>query len=476
MKWTIIGGLTLSGLFELLIDVPQVEQSMPVTCRLLSSNLADEADVKIGGVAVPAGGNWFIRDKEQTVTLTPKSGSPLAGLPVTLTCAIKTGLDPVNVVSAPAFNTEQTTHSWKVTGKTKSGTFQLSLSGKGMTTPITVAISKLVSSNLADEADVKIGGVAVPAGGNWFIRDKEQTVTLTPKSGSTLAGLPVTLTCAIKTGLDPVNVVSAPAFNTEQTTHSWKVTGKTKSGTFQLSVLGKGMTTPITVAISKLVSNNLADEADVKIGGVAVPAGGNWFFHDEAQTVTLIPKSNSPLAGLPITLSSSFSGHPNWLLSMPDFWSEQINYNWSVKGQQESFTFDLILAGKGMSTPIVFPGSLVSRNLNRTIHHVYADGKYCEYPWREISLKKGKINYLHIGIKNGVPLRHKGFTLIRVDPTAPIPSVSPDFGRRVEVVDGQISGVLTWAFNVASSGVVPFEIEICCVDVASKRRILCQVV
>ncbi|EJM61660.1 hypothetical protein PMI28_00636, partial [Pseudomonas sp. GM48] len=87
----------------------------------------------------------------QTVTLTPKSGSPLAGLPVTLACTIKDGLDVANVVSTPDFDRGDTSYSWAVTGKTKSGTFQLSLAGKGMTTPITVAISKLVSSNLADE-------------------------------------------------------------------------------------------------------------------------------------------------------------------------------------------------------------------------------------------------------------------------------------------------------------------------------------
>ncbi|MGF6090195.1 hypothetical protein [Pseudomonas sp. 18173] len=367
LQWTVTGGRTQSGLFELLVDIPQVEQSLPLGCRLLSSNLADEADVKIDGVAVPAGGNWFFRDKPQTVTLTPKTGSPLAGLPVKLTCTIRSGLDSTNVVSAPAFGSEQTTnYSWAVTGKIKSGTFQLALAGQGMTTPITLADSKLLSNNLADEADVKIDGVAVPAEGNWFFRDKRQTVTLTPKTGSPLAGLPVKLTCTIRSGLDIANVVSTPAFGIEQTTYSWAVTGRTKSGKFQLALAGQGMTTPITMADSKLLSNNLADEADVKIDGVAVPAEGNWFFRDKRQTVTLTPKTGSPLAGLPVKLTCTIRSGLDIanVVSTPAFGIEQTTYSWAVTGRTKSGKFQLALAGQGMTTPITMADSkLLSNNL-----------------------------------------------------------------------------------------------------------------
>jgi hypothetical protein len=362
-----VTGNTKSGTFQLALSGKGM--TTPITLavsKLLSSNLADEADAKIGGVTVPAGGNWFYRGKSQTVTLTPKSGSPLAGLPVKLTCAIKSGLDVANVVSSPSFGSEPTTHSWLVGGNTKSGTFQMTLSGKGMTTPITLAVSKLLSNNLADEADVKIGGVAVPAGGNWFYRGKAQTVTLTPKPNSPLAGLPVKLTCAIKSGLDVTNVVSAPAFGSEPTTHSWAVTGNTKSGTFQLALSGKGMTTPITLAVSKLLSSNLADEADVKIADAAVPAEGNWFYRNHGRIVTLTPKPNSPLAGLPVTLTWSIKSGlaSDSVVSIPAFGSEQTTYSWAVIGRIHSGTFQLALVGKGMSTPITLAVSkLVSGEL-----------------------------------------------------------------------------------------------------------------
>ncbi|WP_205885963.1 hypothetical protein [Pseudomonas laurylsulfativorans] len=402
--WKITPGNGKSGRITLVFFSREVVESWEHRSLVISSNLADEADVRVGGFSVPVGGNWFIRDKAQTVSLVPKSGSPLAGLPVTLTCAIKSGLGISDVVSAPAFGSEQTTYSWVVTGKTRSGTFQLALAGKGMTTPITLAVSKLLSSNLADEADVKIGGVAVSAGGNWFFRDKAQTVTLTPKSGSPLAGLPVTLTCFVKGGLFLDDVVSFPAFGRGGTTYSWTVTGKTRSGRFELKLAGDGMTTPITLADSRLLSNNLADEADVKIGGVAVPAGGNWFIRDKAQTVSLIPKSSSPMAGLPVKLTCAIKSGLDVanVVSTPAFGTEPTAYSWAVTGHTKSGTFQLALAGKGMTTPInVTISKLISSNLSDEAE-LYVDGSLP--PAGDVELERGVHRTISLRAKPNSPI------------------------------------------------------------------------
>ncbi|MGF6554023.1 hypothetical protein ABIA48_000403 [Pseudomonas sp. S30_BP2TU TE3576] len=366
-SWALTASGTKSGRITLKLMSNNVAQPWEVPCAVLSANLADETDVKIDGVAVPAGGNWFYRDKAQTVTLTPKSGSPLAGLPVTLSCAIKTGLDPADVVSVPAFDSEQTTYSWSVTGKTKSGTFQLSLAGKGMTTPINLAISKLISSNLADEAEVKIGGVAVPTEGNWFFRDKAQTVTLTPKSGSPLAGLPVTLSCAIKSGLDVANVVSAPAFGSEQTSYSWAVTGKTKSGTFQLSLAGKGMTTPITVAISKLISGNLADEVTVLLGGVEIPLTGAEIPIGGTVKMTLDYKSPDLIRGLKLAMDVIFEEGlvPGDLTSQPPLLEQTVNHEWMITAAENKIgTFKLKLLTEEEQAVLYTPVIRIKKNLD----------------------------------------------------------------------------------------------------------------
>jgi hypothetical protein len=245
-----------------------------------------------------------------------------------------------------------------VTGNTKSGTFQLALSGKGMTTPITLAVSKLLSNNLADEADVKIGGVAVPAGGNWFYRGKAQTVTLTPKPNSPLAGLPVKLTCAIKSGLNVTNVVSAPAFGSEPTTHSWAVTGNTKSGTFQLALSGKGMTTPITLPISKLLSNNLADEVNVLMDGKEISNVDIPNLRREWHTFTLVPKMYSPLAGCPLRLQwIKGDGIESGDLGFrPQINAETVDYSWQVTGSfTKSGSYELGFSGAGFSEMLVLP-------------------------------------------------------------------------------------------------------------------------
>ncbi|WP_413704623.1 hypothetical protein [Pseudomonas sp. Pseusp16] len=365
--WKITPGAGKSGRITLVFFSREVLVPWESRSLVISGNLADEADVKIEGVAVPAGGNWFYRDKAQTVTLTPKPNSPLAGLPVTLTCGIKSGLSAGDVVSAPAFGSEQTTYSWVVTGKTRSGTFQLALAGRGMTTPIALAVSKLLSNNLADEADVKIGGVAVPAGGNWFYRDKAQTVTLTPKTNSPLAGLPVKLTCAIKSGLGVTDVVSAPAFGSESLIHSWLVVGNTRSGTFQLALSGRGMTTPITLADSKLLSNNLADEVEVRIGGKSVPSRGNVFIRTQAQEVTLVPKPGSPIAGHNITLNCKLLQglSEGDIQSAPPFGGVGgPNWRWQLTGFNRSGTFEISVVGQGMSIPMkVAVSKLLSSNL-----------------------------------------------------------------------------------------------------------------
>ncbi|WP_223441884.1 MULTISPECIES: hypothetical protein [Pseudomonas] len=144
-KWMISPSAGKSGRMTLVFYSREVEQSWEHRSIVISHSLADEADVKIDGVAVPAGGNVFYRDKPQTVTLTPKPGSPLWGLPIKLNCVVKSGLDPHNVVSDPDFGEEQIIYSWKVTGNTKSGTFQLSLLGTGMTIPMTLPVSQLIA-------------------------------------------------------------------------------------------------------------------------------------------------------------------------------------------------------------------------------------------------------------------------------------------------------------------------------------------
>ncbi|MBV7545964.1 hypothetical protein KW849_06555 [Pseudomonas sp. PDM26] len=429
--WT-VNSHTNSGTFELKLSGADMTTgiTLPV-CKVMSRYLTEEADVKIDGVPVPTGGNVFFRGQAQVVTLTPKADSPIAGHPVKLTCTIKSGLVAANVESVPAFGSEQTTHSWRVTGSTKSGTFQLSFAGKDMTRPITVAVSKLLSTNLADEGEVKIANAPVPAGGNVFFRGQAQVVTLTPKADSPIAGYPVKLTCTIKSGLVEANMVSAPAFDTKQTVHSWRVTGSTNSGTFQFSLAGEGMTTAITVALSKLLSTNLADEATVLLGGVAIPASGADFIGGEAQTLTLSYKNADVLKGVPLALDwvpDSPLVHGD-LACQPPLRQLSTTHEWALTGAAKNGTFKLKLFSAGETAGLLTPTNRLSKGVYKLRFMKVKDGEFVELPVPPAVVK------IPIGVY---------FTHVRVTG----PDNSPIAGVSV-TVDGSATSPITNITNAA---------------------------
>ncbi|PVZ52066.1 hypothetical protein C9422_31875, partial [Pseudomonas sp. B1(2018)] len=366
LKWSVTGGATQSGLFELLIDVPQVEQSMPVICRLLSTNLADEVEVWIGGKDATSGGGVLFRGQPGTVKLEPKPGSPIAGYPIALKRTATSPLLPTDLSSEPAFDDPRTTHEWRVTGaNNKSGIFQLQIVAQGMTT-INVTANKLLSSNLADEVEVRIGGQNIPSGGSVFFRGQAKDVELIPKSGSPIAGYPIALKRTATSPLLPTDLSSEPAFDDPRTTHEWRVTGaNNKSGIFQLQIVAQGMTT-INVTANKLLSSNLADEVEVRIGGQNIPSGGSVFFRGQAKDVELIPKSGSPIAGYPIALKRTATSPllPTDLSSEPAFDDPRTTHEWRVTGaNNKSGIFQLQLTAQGMATINVIANKLLSTNL-----------------------------------------------------------------------------------------------------------------
>ncbi|VVN29683.1 hypothetical protein [Pseudomonas fluorescens] len=358
-EWKINPDADKSGRITLVFFSREVLESWEHQSLVMSSNLADEVEVKIGGVSVPSAGSVFFRGQAKDVELIPKPGSPIDGHPIALTRTAKSPLQHNDLSSAPRFDPFQTTHKWRVTGANRSGTFELHMTGQGMTTRINVTANKLLSTNLADEVEVNVGGENVPSAGSVFFRGQAKDVELIPKPGSPIAGHPIALTRTAKSPLQHNDLSSAPRFDPFQTTHKWRVTGANRSGIFELHMTGQGMTTRINVTANKLLSSNLADEADVKIDGVAVPAEGNVFYRDKPKTVTLTPKPDSPLGGLPIKLNCVVKSglDPANVVSDPHFGEEQTIYSWTVTGNTKSGTFQLSLLGAGMSMPMILPVS-----------------------------------------------------------------------------------------------------------------------
>jgi len=334
--WKITPDAGKSGRITLVFFSREVLVPWEHRSLVISSNLADEADVKINGVDVPAGGNWFFWDKPQTVTLTPKPGSPLAGLPVTLTCAIKSGLRPL-VVSQPQFGSEQTRYSWAVGGYSGSGTFQLTLSGKGMTTPITLAVSKLLSNNLADEVDVMIDGKEASDAEVVYLRNAKHKITLAPKLNSPLAGYPLSLQWIRGDGVVPVDLTFQPQLDTETDVHSWDVTGSaTEAGTFELGIVGAGFNAPMILPVSRQISAKYFLDGKEFSGFKDVVNGRMYRFHVEVLGgISRVHVENSPgELGFNPPLNRWFdlsSGGVTWGFTpnVNDFVTETVRFNYS---------------------------------------------------------------------------------------------------------------------------------------------------
>ncbi|RON02640.1 hypothetical protein BK659_23585, partial [Pseudomonas brassicacearum] len=352
VKWTIIGG-SQSGFFDLQFKFTETDEVFPLPCRVLSKNLNDEAEVTIRGETVPAEGNFFLRGQAQTVTLKLKPGSPLDGYPVTLTCAIKSGLVAANVVSVPAFDAEKTTHSWDVTGSTKSGTFQLSLTGKDMTTPITVALSTLLSASIEDEATVQLDGSDI------FWRGRPRILTLVPNTGSPIAGAPVVLRWVTGSGLETKDLKCSPELGDPTTIHSWTITGSAeKSGSFLLDLILEGSNIPMTLSTSVLLSSDFADEVTPKLDDIVIPIGGAVFPGGITHQLTLEPKANSPLAYMPVSLQwgGSSSLNAEDFKCNPNFNAHTLNLQWAITGDNNKRgDFSLKLLWIGLSEPMLLP-------------------------------------------------------------------------------------------------------------------------
>ena len=416
-NWKITPHADKSGRISLAFISREVLVPWEHRSLVISSNLADEVDqVLVGGVPSPADGAVFFRNEPQIVTLTYKQGSPLQDYPLELTGTPLTGVQPGNLTVTALGN-----NTWTVNSHTNSGTFKLKLSGADMTTGITLPVCKVLSRYLAEEADVKIDGVPVPPGGNVFFRGQAQVVTLTPKPLSPIAGYPVTLICTIISGLEAANVESAPEFDVEQTTHSWRVTGSTKSGTFQLSLAGKDMTRPITVAVSKLLSTNLADEATVLLDGDAIPPNGADFHGGKTKKLTLDYKDAKALIGVPLALdwipdAGLVTGD---LAAQPPFRQFSTQHEWTLTGAHlKSGTFKLKVFGEGESTALLTPTNRL--HVGVTFRFIYATGHDIPLPPKMVGVSVN--HWFACGVRL---LESDGSPMVGVSITFTVPDHEP---------------------------------------------------
>jgi hypothetical protein len=126
------------------------------------------------------------------------------------------------------------------------------MTAQGMKIAITLANSKLISSNLHDEVTVLLDGEALPELGEYFFGGEPRMLTLGYKNGNILSDLPLALDWIPDEGLEYGDLVSEPRLKSLTATHKWKVTGEEKDGTFKLKLFGAGDTATLITPANKL--------------------------------------------------------------------------------------------------------------------------------------------------------------------------------------------------------------------------------
>ncbi|WGK93241.1 hypothetical protein [Pseudomonas migulae] len=369
-KWTLTSNEQKSGRVRLVIYSQEVAQPWEHDGRVLAGDLADEVEVRIDGKPVTSGVNFFFRGRPGVITLVSKEGSSVTeGLAVTLTRVITSGLDEADLVSSPGFGVPTPDHRWSVTGSNKSGTFQLIFTCQGIAVPLTVALNALLSTDLNDEAEVRIGGVEIPAEGQLFFRGEAQALTVVAKPGSPLGRLPLALRW-IK-GVEPEKFTCVPALGTYTPDHSWSITGPAdKSGTFQFELDGEGMSTALKLPECALLSKNFAEEGTFLVDGEEL-SESTVFTRGVARTLTLVPNAGSPVANLTKSLQwNAGTGLVKADLTCTPALDLPTKLNsWQITGSAtKSGTFQLKLVGLGgVTLGRLAVCMLLSRNLEADV-------------------------------------------------------------------------------------------------------------
>jgi len=350
--WQVTPQAGASGVVTLAFGSEQVERPWERRCWVMSVNLADEVDkVLVNGVESPPTQVLFYRNEAQTVTLTYKAGSPLNTFPLKMTGTPLTGVQPSNLSVTPAG--EANVNSWTVKSHTNSGTFQLELLAAESITGIKLPVCSVMARYLREEVqEFRVDGVAYPVEAVFF-RGTPRTITLVYKEHSPLRGRALVLNAIALSGLQPgdlkTTLVSADP-------HSWKVEASNRSGTFKLQLAGEGFTQNLETAASKVLSSHLADEMELKLNKLPVPADP---FVEARKPFELSLTPKNAMADIPVSLKYiSGSGIDKSKFTVtPPFDGNTTSYAWAITANIDTAaTFKLALQSAivGMAGPIEF--------------------------------------------------------------------------------------------------------------------------
>ncbi|WP_460419046.1 hypothetical protein [Pseudomonas sp. microsymbiont 2] len=384
LSWALTGA-DLSGTFGLQIHMNGFPEPLVVDrCVLISADLADEVELTFEGDEVPEGSSPVLRrGVASRMRVAPKAGSPLELLGRAARLSFTGGsLTEDNVPAAPAYGAPRVLTSagldWSLTGEQVSGAFTLNVHVEGFDSSLAMSDCLLLSSHLKDEVELRFDSASVPGDRSPILRrGVASRLSLAPRQGSPLGQARLEAWLSFANGsLNPGQIVALPAYDDSRTVTDsgldWSLTGANVSGTFGLEIRMTGFASGLQLPSCILLSQNLNDEAELRLDGpLPAPGSPRIFWRRRSRQLRMEARANSPLrqAGLHAWLQLASSLGPNQVTAAPAY-SEQraltgAGLNWSVAGQNVSGEFALEVHMDGFLAPLTLPDNiLMSPDLN----------------------------------------------------------------------------------------------------------------
>jgi len=473
LTWSLTGA-DVSGTFGVEMHVAGFTTPIMLDSgMLLSTRLNDEAELKVANAA-PATPVVFRRARAQIVSVVPKSGSPLSrtALKSWMTFTENGNLTASQVTAAPGYDTQRplqpTGLTWTLTGGNTSGRFGIEVHMEGFLSSLKLDRSVLLSLNLADEADLYVGNAA-PENPAIFRRGQSQSVRLVAKPASPLGDITPDgwLKFVSKNSLSAAQLPATPAYDAKRPLASgdlgWTLTGANVSGTFGLEMHVDGFTTPLRLVQGMLLSLNLADEAELKVGGVA-PGNPTIFRRGQAQGITVSVKPGSPLGSTTlnawVTFIKTGSLTQSQMGCSPAYGTQRPlasgSLGWTLTGENVSGLFGVEVHMTGFHSSLKLDNSmLLSLNLADEVELTTPALHGAYIFWRTGSERVG------LTPRPGSPLASSGLsaglTFRQGNVTATQMPATPAYGAMRPVT----SDTLWWTFReVAVSGRFGLEVTV----------------
>ncbi len=193
--WTVTPGAGKSGHIKLLLISREGEPiSWEISCRVLSSNLSDEADVMLDGTAISPDGENFIGGAARTITMYYKNGYVLKDIPLTLDVIPVAGVETSDFQSNPSLGDPSVAQQWDFRPSEKSGSFKFKLATAAAGACLISPVNRLEPSVTFRFIDLLDRPLHLPPERTTVYKNISYAagVSLKAKNGTPMVAVPVT--------------------------------------------------------------------------------------------------------------------------------------------------------------------------------------------------------------------------------------------------------------------------------------------